>query len=94
MSFFKGRKHILLDEMQQATGLHRKSTIYLMNDPFLTTERRPRTRERSPVYGAILKDSFRIVAKALDYPAAERLKLALLSTATSQASENLNLQSS
>ena len=80
------KEHILLDEMQQVTGLHCKSIIRLMNDPSLTTERKPRTRERSPVYGAMVKDAVRIVAKALDYPAAERLKPALLSTARHLAS--------
>ena len=82
----KKEKHILLNEMQQVTGLHRKSIIRLMNDPSLTTERRSRTRERSPVYGAMVKGAVRIVAKALDYPAAERLKPALLSTARHLAS--------
>ncbi len=38
----KKEKHILLNEMQQVTGLHRKSIIRLMNAPSLTTECRPR----------------------------------------------------
>ena len=80
------KEYVLLNEMQQVTGLHRKSIIRLMNDPSLTTGRKPRTRERSPVYGAMVKDAVRIVAKALDYPAAERLKPALLSTARHLAS--------
>ncbi len=55
-----------------------------MNAPYLTTERR--LHERSPVYDAMVKDALRIIAKALDYPAAERLKPALLSTARHLAS--------
>ena len=66
MNFFERRKyllpmrprykkeHIPLNEMQQVTGLHRKSIIRLMNAPSLTTERKPRARERSPVYGAMV----------------------------------------
>ncbi len=57
-----------------------------MNTPFLTTKRRPRARERSPVYGTMVKDAVRIVAKALNYQAAERLKPALLYTARHLAS--------
>ena len=74
-------KQKLLDEMEEVTGLHRKTLIRLMNDPSLSTERKPRTRERGPVYGAKVKEAVRIIAKALDYPAAERLKPVLVLTA-------------
>jgi len=74
-------KQKLLDEMEKVTGLHRKSLIRSMNDPSLSTERKPRSRERSPIYGPKVKEAVRIIAKALDYPAAERLEPLLLSTA-------------
>jgi len=74
-------KTYLLDEMEAVTGLHRKSLIRLMNSPFISTERKPRSKQRGPVYGAKVKQAISVIAKALDYPTAERLKPVLVSMA-------------
>jgi len=71
----KGR---LLDEMEQVTGLHRKSLTRLLNKGL---ERRPRQRERAKEYGAELAWAASVVAESLDYICAERLKPTLLTTA-------------
>lgn len=64
------RSH-LLDEMKAYTGLHRKSLIRLMGTDL---QRRPRSRERGPTYGPEIRAIIATVARALDYPCAERLK--------------------
>jgi hypothetical protein len=60
----------LLDEMEAVTGQHRKSLIRRMNN---SLERRVRSREREPTYGADVTAALRVVAASLDYPCAERL---------------------
>ncbi len=69
----------LLDEMQEVTGLHRKSLIRLMNNGDL--RRKPRSRQRGPTYTQETRDIIRLCAEALDFPCAERLKPVLVSTA-------------
>ncbi len=64
----KGR---LLDEMEQVTGMHRKALIRTLTGRL---SRKKRSRERGPIYGAIVVDTVRVIARSLDYPCAERLK--------------------
>ncbi len=73
-------KSRLLDEMEIVTGLHRKSLIRLMNSP-LDIKRKPRRRERGPKYGPQVRYVISLIAKALDYPSAERLKPQLVTMA-------------
>jgi len=68
----------LLDETEAYTGLHRKSLIRLMGTEL---ERRPRSRERGYTYGPDIRAIVAVTAQALDYPCAERLHPALLTTA-------------
>jgi len=67
----KGR---LLDEMEQITGMHRKALIRVLTGRL---SRKKRARERGAVYGVIVADVVRVIARSLDYPCAERLKPAL-----------------
>lgn len=67
----------LLDEMQQVTGLHRKSLIRLIRGDL---RRKRRTRQRGPTYTQAAHAAIRLCAEALDYPCAERLQPVLLST--------------
>jgi len=69
----------LLSEMEQVTGLHRKSLLRLLHAASL--ERQPRTRQRGVTYGAEVE---RVVVKvwtSLDFICAERLTPTLLTTA-------------
>jgi hypothetical protein len=65
----KERK-LLLDEMEQVTGLHRKSLIRLLKSPL---QRTPRTRQRGKTYGPEVDAAIGVISAALDYPCAERL---------------------
>ena len=67
----RSEKSRFLDEMHAVTGLHRKSIIRLIRGDL---RRKPRRRQRGFTYGADVRDAVRLCAKALDYPAAERLK--------------------
>jgi hypothetical protein len=69
----------LLTEMGAVTGLHRKSLTRLLNAASL--ERRPRRRQRGRRYGPEVRAAVATVREGLDYPCAERLTPALLSTA-------------
>lgn len=71
----------LLDEMEAVTGLHRKSLIRLMRDP-VAIKRKPRRKERGPVYGPKVRAAVSLIAQALDYPSAERLQPMLVPMAT------------
>ena len=62
---------VLLDEMQQVTGLERKTLIRLMHD---SLERQPRQRQRGRTYGADVDDALRVIAESYDYICAERLQ--------------------
>jgi hypothetical protein len=68
----------LLDEMEQVTGLHRKSLVRLLRVGALA--RRPRRGQRGRVYGAALDDVLRVIAESLDFVCAERLTSVLLET--------------
>jgi hypothetical protein len=65
----KERKR-LLDEMEQVTGLHRKSLVRLLKS---SLERNARTKQRAKTYGAEVDAAIGVIAAALDYPCAERL---------------------
>lgn len=70
----------LLDEMEAVTGLHRKSLIRLLSKP-VATQRQARRRERGSVYGPSVQAAVSLIARALDYPTAERLQPVLAETA-------------
>jgi hypothetical protein len=65
------QRSALLDEMEETTGLHRKSLIRLMYQKSL--KRKPRSRQRGCTYGPIVRGALRIIAESFDYPCAERL---------------------
>lgn len=70
----------LLTEMEEVTGLHRKSLLRLMHLPSLErAPKKPRFRRR--LYGDAVADVVRIIWESLDYVCAERLTPVLLSTA-------------
>lgn len=69
----------LLTEMEQVTGLHRKSLTRLLAQPSL--DRRRRTTGRGRTYGPAVATVVRVVWESLDYICAERLTPALLPTA-------------
>jgi len=75
----RGRSQ-LLDEAERVTKLHRKTVIRLLRGHL---QRKPRTRQRGRSYGPQVEYAVRLVARTLDYPCAERLQPALLSTASS-----------
>jgi hypothetical protein len=70
---------VLLTEMEQVTGLHRKSLTRLLNAASL--ERRRPTGRRGRTYGPAAAAVVRVVWESLDYICAERLTPALLPTA-------------
>jgi hypothetical protein len=61
----------LLDEMEAVTALDRKHLIRLMRT---RPRRKPRRKQRGRKYGAAVQDAIHLIAKALDYPCAERLQ--------------------
>lgn len=71
------RSH-LLGDMEEITGLHRKSILRLFQDGL---ERHPRQRQRGRVYGTEAEEAVLLIAESLDYPCAERLTPVLLTTA-------------
>ena len=64
----------LLDEMQAVTELNRN---YLIESMHGDLKRKPRSRQRSCVYGPEVDDAIRIVWESLDYICAERITPAL-----------------
>src|SRR5256885_9408348 len=68
----------LLTEMQQVTGLHRKSLTRLMHAPSL--ERKPRVQSRRRRYGLEVERIIVCVWESRDYICAERLTPGWLST--------------
>jgi len=60
----------LLDEIERATGLQRKTIIRRMNGILV---RKTRARQRGRVYGSEVDDAIRIIAESEDYITAERL---------------------
>jgi hypothetical protein len=67
----KAEKGRLLDEMEAVTGQHRKSIIRTVNGHL---SRKRRRKERGREYGVDVDDALRVIARALDYPCAERLQ--------------------
>jgi hypothetical protein len=67
----KKDKGHLLDEIEAVTSLHRKSIIRTINGQL---SRKSNCRERSREYGVEVDDAIRVIARALDYPCAERLQ--------------------
>jgi hypothetical protein len=72
----------LLDEAERVTRRHRKSLIRLLRG---TLERKARSRQRGRTYGPQVEYAVRLIARALDYPCAERLQPALVPMASSLA---------
>jgi IS30 family transposase len=69
----------MLDEMEQVTGLDRKTLIRQMKKRKI--ERKVRRRQRGKSYGAAVDDALRVIAETLDYICAERITPNLVSTA-------------
>jgi hypothetical protein len=69
----------MLDEMQQVTGLERKTLIRHMCRKKI--ERRVRRKQRGKAYGTEVDDALRVIAESHDYICAERLKPNLVSMA-------------
>jgi hypothetical protein len=67
----KTEKGLMLNDMARVTGMNRKYIIRVLNGRL---SRKKRSRERGPTYGPEVEDAVRVIAKALDYPCAERLK--------------------
>lgn len=67
----RSTKEQLLDEAQAVTGLHRKSTIRLLNG---SLQRRRRKRQRGRTYGAEMHAAMKVISESVDYICAERLK--------------------
>ena len=74
-----GRKGELLTEMQEVTGLERKSLLRLLKGASL--ERKRRQVQRGRVYGIEVSDAIRVVWESLDYVCAQRLTPSLVTTA-------------
>lgn len=73
------RKGELLSEMEEVTGLERKSLVRLLHGSSL--ERKRRETQRGRVYGVEVIDVVRVVWESLDYVCAQRLTPGLLATA-------------
>ena len=65
----------LLDEMEEISGLHRKSLIRLMNRNLI---RKSRRKQRGKTYGHEVDDALRMISETLDYICAERLTPSLV----------------
>jgi hypothetical protein len=61
----------LLDEMEEVTGLHRKSLIRLMNGDLT---RKPRSKEREKNYKGDVTLALQVIAESMDWICAERLQ--------------------
>ncbi len=88
--YLKGRKRVyqesrraersrLLTEMEQVTGLHRKSLLRLLHAGSLARKKRTRPRQRT--YGIAVEQVILLVWESLDYVCAERLTPVLVETA-------------
>jgi transposase InsO family protein len=69
----------LLTDMEEVTGLHRKSLLRLLHASSLN--RKKRTTPRKRIYGLAVEQAILVVWESLDYVCAERLTPVLLSTA-------------
>lgn len=75
----RGEQSCLLTEMEQVTGMHRKSLLRLLHAPSL--ERKRRSKQRGCIYGLQVERVIVVVWESLDYVCAERLTPVLLTTA-------------
>lgn len=75
----RSEQSALLTEMEQVTGLHRKSLLRLLHAPSL--ERQKRKRERGRTYESAVEQVILVVWESLDYVCAERLTPVLPATA-------------
>ena len=75
----KAERGKLLDQMQQITGLHRKSLLRLLYASSFA--RKPRQKQRASSYGREVVQMILLVWESLDYICAERLTPVLLATA-------------
>lgn len=64
-------RSVLLDEMGEVTGMHRKSLIRLLRSG---VERKRRRRQRGRTYGAEVDDALRVISESMDHICAERLQ--------------------
>ena len=64
------RKSQLLNQMEEITGLHRKSLIRHMHG---SLKRKPRRRQRGRIYGADVEGVLRIIDESFDHICADRL---------------------
>ena len=62
----------LLDEMERATQLNRKTLIRHMKRKVIA--RQPRRRQRGQTYGHEIDDALRVISESMDHICAERLK--------------------
>lgn len=69
----------LLTEMEQVTGLHRKSLLRLLHSGSLSRKKRTTPRQRT--YGLAVEQVILVVWESLDYVCAERLTPVLVETA-------------
>ncbi|MFO8037537.1 MAG: hypothetical protein R6U57_13020 [Anaerolineales bacterium] len=67
----KASRSALLDEMETATGLHRKSLLRLLKG---NLTRKKRKKQRGRTYGHQVDDALRVILKSFDYICAERLQ--------------------
>lgn len=61
----RGERGRLLDEMEQVTGMHRKSLGRLLGSGLA---RRPRTKQRSASYQEPVRRAVAVIAESVDYP--------------------------
>jgi hypothetical protein len=69
----------MLDEMEEVTGLDRKTLIRHMRKRMI--QRQARARQRGKSYDGALDDALRVIAESLDYICAERITSNLVSLA-------------
>ncbi len=78
----KNGRGILLKEMEQVTGMHRKSITRLMKSAHQgSLESKKRSATRPPTYGKEVQAVVGVVWESLDYICAERLTPQILPTA-------------
>jgi len=75
----RGERSRLLSEMEEVTGLHRKSLLRLLHAGSLARKKRTTPRQRT--YGLAVEQVILLVWESLDYICAERLTPVLLETA-------------
>jgi hypothetical protein len=69
----------VLDDLEYATGLNRKTLIRHMNHKEI--ERQPRRKQRGKTYGHQVDDALRVIWESMDYICAERLTPQLVTMA-------------